>query len=638
MEFRVLGPVEVRRDGRRVPISGTKLHTVLAALLLARGEVVSDDRLSRLLWGWAPPATVSAQLYTYVSRLRKLLGEGVLIDRRPPGYAMAIGDAKLDVTEFRDLDRAGREALSAREFEKAGELLREALARWNGQPLANTTEYLSAAEAPSLSEARAATLEHRVAADLALGRHEQIIVELTGLVAEFPLRERIRCQLMTALCRCGRQADAIRLYHHGREVLAEELGVDPGEELQAAYRALLDGTLVRLPRPGGVPALPARAGPPAPPAAGPDRTGTRPGPMILPPDTVDFTGRERELGVLLRALAPDAAAPGRPRRVLVTGMAGIGKTALGVHAAHRCKHHFPDGQLYADLRAPDGSARPPGGVLLYLLRALGHPGGPALPAVADDTDELVRLYREHTGGRRLLILLDNAASAAQLGPLLPNTPEPAVLVTGRTALPTVAGAHTVALDPLADGPALRLLAAAAGAERIAAAPGAAAVIVEHCAGLPLALRIAGTRIAARPHYAPDRFARRLTDPATRLRELHAGDLDVHGALLASWRALGPDPRAAFGALAGLGPEPFPAERAAALLGLSEADAELLLEAVADEALVEVSGADAYGRPCYLFHPLVRLFGLSLPAVPPPAPPPAGGSAPAVLPHEGVTGG
>ncbi|MFG2760850.1 BTAD domain-containing putative transcriptional regulator [Streptomyces wuyuanensis] len=604
MEFRVLGPVEVRRHGCRVPLSGTKLHTVLAALLLAREEVVSDDRLSRLLWGWAPPATASAQLYTYVSRLRKILGDDILIDRRPPGYAMAIGNSSLDLIEFQELDREGREALSAQDHEKAGDLLRGALARWNGPPLANTTDHLAATEAPCLTEARAVTLEHRITADLALGRHEEITVELTGLVAEFPLRERIRCQLMTALCRCGRQADAIHLYHHGRAVLAEELGVDPGEELQATYRALLDGSLVRHPQRTGAPAA-------APEPAGrrQDDQDAHGVPATLPPDTVDFTGRDRELGLLSRALAPDTAAADRPRRVLVTGMAGVGKTALAVHAAHRCKRHFPDGQLYADLRAPDGTARPAGGVLLHLLRALGLAVG---SGTADDTDELVRLYRERIGGRRLLILLDNAASAAQLGPLLPNTPEPAVLVTGRTALPTVTGAHTVALDPLEDGPALQVLAAAAGPDRIAAAPGAAAVIVEHCAGLPLALRIAGTRIAARPHYAPDRFARRLADPDSRLRELHSGDLDVQGALLASWRSLRPDARRAFPALGGLGPEPFPAMRAAGLLGLPEGDAELLLEAMADEALLEVSGADEWGRPCYVFHPLVRLFALSLP--------------------------
>ncbi|MBV7698579.1 BTAD domain-containing putative transcriptional regulator [Streptomyces sp. TRM70350] len=608
MEFRVLGPVEVRHGRHRVPISGTKLHTVLAALLLARGEVVSDDRLSRLLWGWTPPVTASAQLYTYVSRLRKMLGDDILIDRRPPGYAMAIGNSLVDLFAFEELARVGREALFAHDHERAADLLRDALARWSGPPLANTTEHLAEAEAPSLLEARTATVEYRIAADLALGRHEQITAELTGLVAEFPLRERIRTQLMTALCRSGRQADAIHVYHHGRAALAEELGVDPCEELQATYRALLEGSLARLPQAHA----PARAAHPADPGAGdaPDGAGAPHGvPATLPPDTVDFTGRERELDLLHRALAPNADTADRPRRVLVTGMAGVGKTALAVHAAHRCKRYFPDGQLYADLRAPDGTVRPAGLVLLHLLRALGLPQD---AQAADDTDELVRLYRERTGGQRLLILLDNAAGAAQLGPLLPNTPEPAVLVTGRTALPTIAGAHTVALDPLEDGPALQLLAAAAGPDRMAAAPGAAGVIVEHCAGLPLALRIVGTRIAARPHYAPDRLARRLADPDTRLRELHSGDLDVHGALLPSWRGLPPAARRAFPALAGLGLRPFPAVEAARLLGLPEGDAELLLEAMADAALLEVSGADRYGRPCYLFHPLVRLFALSLP--------------------------
>ncbi|MER5870728.1 BTAD domain-containing putative transcriptional regulator [Streptomyces sp. NPDC002044] len=598
----MLGPVEVRRDGRRAPFSGAKLHTVLAALLVAREEVVSDERLCRLLWGWAPPATVSAQLYTYISRLRKILGTDVLIDRRPPGYAMSIGNSTLDLREFEGLARDGREALLREDFDKAGDLLRDALAQWNGLPFANATEYLADAEAPRLIEARAVALELRITADLALGRHEQITGELTGLVAEFPLRERIRCQLMTALYRSGRQADAIHLYHHGRAVLSEELGVNPGEGLQSTYRALLDGTLDRRPRPS-----PALLSPTRP--SGPDGSGhPAPAPAMLPPDTVDFTGRERELGLLCRALAPERQSAGRPRRVLVTGMAGLGKTALAVHAAHRCQRDFPDGQLYADLRSPDGTPRHPTRVLLHLLRALGPMDD--VPVTADQ-DHLVRLYRERTRGRQLLIVLDNASGAAQLGPLLPNTPEPAVLVTGRTALPTVAGAHTVALAPLEARDSLELLAAAAGPDRLAAAPRAASAIVEHCAGLPLALRIVGTRIAARPRCSPDRLAGRLADPATRLRELHSGDLDVHTSLLPSWRALVPEVREVFPVLAGLGPQPFPAADAALALNRPEAEAERLLEALADAALLEVSGADERGQPCYLFHPLVRLFALSL---------------------------
>ncbi|MFJ2026167.1 BTAD domain-containing putative transcriptional regulator [Streptomyces sp. NPDC087897] len=601
----MLGSVEVRRGGQRVALSGAKLHTVLAALLVAHEEVVPDERLCRLLWGWDPPATFSAQIYTYVSRLRKILGDDAAIVRRPPGYAMRVGDAKLDLREFERLSSDGRDALVAEEFEKAADLLRDALAQWNGQPFANASEYLADIEAPRLVEARAVALEHRIEADLALGRHRRITGELTGLVAEFPLRERIRCQLMTALCRSGRQADAIHLYHHGRAVLAEELGVSPGEELRAAYQALLDGTLDRRPpsaaSAAAAPARPATPSGPAGPAAGT--------PAMLPPDTVDFTGRGPELELLCRALAPGRESTARPRRVLVTGMAGLGKTTLAVHAAHRCRRYFPDGQLYADLRSADGTPRHPARVLRRLLRALGCPAEGA--ADAEDLDRLTHVYRERTRGRQLLIVLDNASGASQLGALLPNSPEPAVLVTGRTALPTVAGAHTVALAPLAAGDAMRLLAAAAGPDRVAAAGGAAAAIVEHCAGLPLALRIAGTRIAARPLSPPDRLARRLADPRTRLRELHTGELDVHTSLLPSWRALEPEVRTVFPTLAALGPRPFPAADAATALELPEAAAERLLEALADAALLEVSGADEAGQPCYLFHPLVRLFALSL---------------------------
>lgn len=374
MDFRILGPVEARRGGARIALSGSKVHTVLAALLLARGRVVSDSRLNTLLWGWDPPATAGAQIYTYMSRLRKHLGDDVEIVRQQPGYLLRTGDSAIDLVAFEKLEREGRQALRAGAYEEAGELLGRALGLWRGPALANVTEHMHAEELQPLEEARTQTLEYRIEADLALGRHERVTGELSGLVARFPTRERLRAQLMTALYRCGRQADALNTYHEGRRVLAEQLGVDPGVALGDTYKAVLNGDLgLESPAPIG----------PVSRTAGASGGGCVP--AMLPPDIDDFTGRTAEAAALLAMLAPAGVEEGvwRPRRFLITGMAGIGKTALAVRVAHAAADRYPDGQLYADLREADGSPRDPADVLVRLLRALGEDGADA-PDTAGD--------------------------------------------------------------------------------------------------------------------------------------------------------------------------------------------------------------------------------------------------------------
>lgn len=241
MEFQLLGPVEAREGGLRVPLAGAKIHTVLAALLLAQGRVVTDSRLSALLWGSAPPATMSAQLYTYVSRLRGRLGPRVDLVRRPLGYALLAPGSRTDLAEFERLHRLGRAALAERRWADADGPLRRALGLWQGPALANVTPYLADAELPRLEETRAAVLELRIGTDLALGRHGDLVPELTGLVAEFPVRERLRAQLMTALHGCGRRGDALRVYEEGRRILAEELGVPPSADLLHTRREVLSG-------------------------------------------------------------------------------------------------------------------------------------------------------------------------------------------------------------------------------------------------------------------------------------------------------------------------------------------------------------------------------------------------------------
>ncbi|MEV6163195.1 BTAD domain-containing putative transcriptional regulator [Streptomyces sp. NPDC052052] len=588
MEFRLLGPVEARDGARRVALSGSKVHTVLAALLLARGRVVSDGRLSELLWGWDPPATMNAQIYTYISRLRKLLGPHADLVRRPPGYQLVVFDARVDAVEFERLHEQGVTALREGRLPRASGLLREALALWRGPALSNVSPHLAEAELPQLEEAHTSCLEHRIEADLMLGRHQQLVSELTGLVTEWPVRERLRAQLMTALYRCGRQADALRLFHEGRAILAEELGVDPGPDLVAAYQDVLTGA----PKP------PVRLfAAPAPAAR----------PFTLPPALADFTARQAEFDELCAALAPPAdGARGtfRPRRMLITGMAGIGKTALAVQAAHAMAGEFPDGLLYAPLRQEDGRPQDVAVVLARLLRALG-----AADEVRDGGDrleDLIRAYRTRTAGRRVLIVLDGAVNELHLDALLPSTTDAAVLVTSRSRLNAVPGSHTVALAPLDGAESLALLASVAGRQLVERNPQAAELIVGACAGLPLALRAAAARLSARPHWPASRLAGRLADPALRLAELATGGLDTGARLDAALRQRPGDERETARRLAPLKREPFTARDAAEELGVAEDAAEELLERMVEGAVLTMPGIDTQGRPRYRFHALMRL--------------------------------
>ncbi|MFC9386467.1 AfsR/SARP family transcriptional regulator [Streptomyces venezuelae] len=698
MDFRLLGPIEAERTGGgTVPLSGSKVHTVLAALLLAEGRVVSDTRLAALLWAFDPPATADAQIYTYMSRLRKHLGEEVEIVRRRPGYVLRAPGARIDLAAFTRLSALGRAALAERRFEDAAALLREALGLWRGTALANATEELIDAELPRLEEARMIALESRIEAELALGRPEETVAELTGLVAEHPVRERLRAQLMTALYRCGRQADALHTYHEGRALLADRLGVDPGEALGSAYRSVLKGDGqgdARAARAAGVAvardvggrgavvrssavpssttgastvratAVPAVPGAVARVSAVPSSTtgastvrasavpavpgavagvsvvrssavpysaagaslvpgaGHRGGassvavvgagwvaPAGLPSSYGEFVGRRSELAVLHERLGREDR---RPRRLLITGPPGAGKTALAVRAAHDRAARFPDGQLYVELCRPDGTPRDPAEVLVRLLRALGD----APPAAPDDLEELVRLYRTRTSGARLLLVLDGAVDDRQLAPLLPGAAEAAVLVTGQTRLARVAGADTLALPLLDDTEARELLGSLAGGDRLAAEPDATRALVTYCAGLPLALAAVGARLAARPHWPVARLAARLADPDDRLDELAYGDVSVRESLLRSVRRMDRTTLDTVTALAGpaapfRATEAFSARAAAEVLGAPEDEVEDALEALVERALLPQPGLDGDGRPLYRRGELVRLLSAAL---------------------------
>lgn len=241
MKVYILGPVGVSRGGHEVVLGGSKSRTVLATLMLAGGHLVPDAQLSELLWGWHPPTTESAQIYTYVSRLRKRLSPEIDIVREPPGYMVRVKSAEFDYEIFERATRLGQEQMSLGRYDNAARYFQSALDLWNGPPLANVTEFLASTELPRLDEARMATLEGRIEADLRLGRHLQLVSELTRLVPQHPTRERLRVQLMTALYHSDRQADALAVFHAGRHVLSEELGIDPGTALAGTYQAILRG-------------------------------------------------------------------------------------------------------------------------------------------------------------------------------------------------------------------------------------------------------------------------------------------------------------------------------------------------------------------------------------------------------------
>ncbi|MFE2409408.1 BTAD domain-containing putative transcriptional regulator [Kitasatospora sp. NPDC059408] len=619
MDFTLLGPVSAAVDGRPVELDGAKQRTALAALLLARGRVVPDERLTTLLWGWEPPATSTNQLYTYVSRLRTRLGAGHGLHRHGAGYRMDTDGTTVDWDRFRELADAGRADLRAARYAEAERRLADALALWRGPALADVTEHLAAAEGPRLAEAHLAAVEQHAEAALALGRHDELLPGLTRHVTGHPVRERARAQLMTALFRAGRQADALAQYEEARRLLADELGIDPGPELRALHQEILTGTLAGPAAPeraavavAAAPAAPVErpvaAGPVAEPTAEPvaERAPEPVGeptaepvarPALLPAAPRDFTGRETELRLVLDALHDG-------RDVTVTGAPGTGKSALALYAAEHARDAFPDGQLHADLRDSDGTPRSPRQVLGWFLRALG-----TAPAhVPDGLDERAQRYRTLLAGRRMLVLLDNAADDAQVRPLLPGGGATRTLVTGlRPDLAALEGARLVRLGPMSPAEAARLLASIAGPERLAADPESTARIAEYCDRLPLALRIAAARLADRPHWRPARLADRLAPAERRLGELRIGSLDITTALRPALAALDAPAAHALAVLAAAGLAALTAADAAALLDLPLDDAEDVLERLCDARLLEPgSGADHPAR--YRMPALVGLLG------------------------------
>jgi DNA-binding SARP family transcriptional activator len=627
MRFRLLGPLEVLVGDDWRAIGAPKWRSVLAALLIYPGQIVSADTLISEVWGDEPPARATNLVSIYVLRLRRLIGDAdnAVLVTRAPGYQLRVSATETDALLFEALVRDGRRAYGAGDPQAAAGLLTEALGLWHGRPLADVPPTpLVEAEAERLSELRLGAAELRITAELALDGHDQAVAELRRLLADHPLREGLWLLLMRALDGAGRHAEALEVYGQAREAISAQLGVDPGAELRQLHAELLAkdtaapagiisaGTVTTRSRPGG--AEPGRRTSVGSSSAAPaedelHRVRHVPPPAQLPAAVTDFTGREEQVQHLCDLLAEASAAatidPGAVRIAVVAGAGGLGKTSLAVHAAHQVRGQFPDGQLYVDLLGATPAPLPPADVLARFLRDLGVDGRD----VPVDEAERAARYRSTLAGRRVLVVLDNARDAAQVRPLLPGTASSAVLVTTRSRMPDLASTKLVDLNVLEDEEALALFTKMVGKERAAAEPEATADLLLACAGLPLAIRICAARLATRSGWTIRTMAGRLGDTRRRLDELKVGDLAVRASFQVSFASLpdtadpqGIDPARAFCLLGLWHGSSISAVAAAALFGTPEHLAEDALEILVDAHLLECTAEDRYR-----FHDLLRVY-------------------------------
>lgn len=600
MEFRLLGGVEARSGADPVDLGPVRQRSVLAALLVDVNRTVSADRLVLRVWGDGPPRRAKDTLYSYLSRLRRALSGAAALSHRHGGYAIAADELAVDMHRFRHLLGQAR---AAGDDASAMESFRQALALWRGEPFEGI-------DTPWFNAAREALVTERLAADLdcadlrlRLGDHAALLPVLSERSTAHPLDERIAAQYMLALYRCGRQADALAHYRRVRATLADELGIDPGPGLQRLHEAVLAGALEPGPRPAVASA--AAPAPVADPVSAYPPVSDWTVQCQLPLDTPGFVGRAALIPHLEEELAASAATSATAAApVVLSGSPGVGKTALAVHVGHRLRAAFPDGQWYACLSGNgDRPPRDPAEVLSSLLLASGL----APHTVPESLEDRAAAFRSRLADRRVLLVLDDAADAEQMRPLLPGTAGAAVLVTSRSDLRGLTASHaarTVPLDVLAPAEAHALLDGTLGAGRVREEPEGAARLAELCARLPLALRIAAANLAARPDRSLLSYATELAADGRLAKLSVAGDRQaaVRTAFDRSYAALEPEAARLF-RLLGLHPGPdFTAEAAAALLDAPRPEAERLLDRLTTAGLVQHATADRYQ-----FHDLLRLY-------------------------------
>ncbi len=564
VEFRLLGPVEVWGPAGPVDVGPVRQRSVLAALVVDAGRLVPVETVVDRVWGSAPPDRARHTLYVYIARLRHALGPPVPLLSRSGGYVLDVDPDRVDAHRFRRLVEQSRDPSCASAQRVA--LLAQALDLWRGTPLADLPNDWAGRVREGWRQQRLDAAVGWAQASLALGGSDRVVAQLTDLAVEYPLAEPLVAVLMRALHASGRSAEALDWYARIRRRLAEELGVDPGADLRALHRTVLRGE---------------PAAPPVQVAVSPRR--------CLPRNVADFTGREAAVAELVKAV-PDKA-PGRPAVAVISavdGMAGIGKTALAVHVAHLVADRYPDAQLFVDLYGHSERAPlEPAAALGALLRQLGV----AADRIPEPLDERVAMWRTELAGRRVLVVLDNAADTAQVLPLLPGSPSSLTLVTSRRRLVGLDGVHPVSLEVLSAHEAVLLLERVVG-DRVSADGGAAADVARLCGYLPLAVRLAAARLAHRPRWSVADLARRLRE-ATPLAELAADGRTVAAAFTLSYQHLGPEPQRVFRLLGLIPGADFDAYVAAALADVLVAQAAAILEDLDDAHLIEAKSADRY---------------------------------------------
>ncbi|MEV0457326.1 AfsR/SARP family transcriptional regulator [Catellatospora methionotrophica] len=568
LEVDLLGPVEVRVPGLTVSLSPLERHLVVI-LALAKGTVVSTARIIDCMWGERPPASPRSRVQGLVSSLRRKVGEALLT--RHPGYLLDPAACVVDVDRCQELARQSRLAQSPGEI--AG-WLRQSLAVWRGEALDGVDVPGVEVDRARLGELRVALLEERFAAELDAGNHAEVVGEIGAAVAEHPLRERLAGQLMAALYRCRRQADALKAYQALRDRLAEELGGDPCAELRNLHASILRG------EDDYAPSMPER----------PRRGELRP--AQLPASVGHFTGREREMSVLTRAVDTDYD---EPQILLVSGAGGLGKTALVVRWAQLSAARFPDGQIFLDLH---GDQTPPAEVAAAALAALGT----AAEDVPPTADGRAALYRTLLSGRQVLIIADDADSVGQVLPLVPPEPGSRLVVTSRRRLPALATHHAVqalAIGPLGPQDTYELLARIVGRQRLA--DRALTRVIAWCGGWPLAIRSVAALLAARPGQSIASFADELWEQGDGL-VLGGEQRSVQAALAGAYATLSPAAAHLFIRLGLTGQPSFQLRSAAADAHLGHT--RRLFDELVAANLIVAAGSDGYR-----FHDLVHRFAV-----------------------------
>ncbi|GLU47162.1 AfsR/SARP family transcriptional regulator [Nocardiopsis ansamitocini] len=600
-------------EGHAVNVGGPKRRTLLAALLMRPNQIVTDDELIDRIWS-RPPNRARAQLQVHVCELRSRIGKAAIV-RCAPGYTVVTSPGEVDRDRFALLASRARADRDAGRLEEAVTKLRGALSLWSGPALGGVEASLSAIAGPALEELRAGAVEELYDVELLLGRSGEIVAELRAILAEFPHRERLAGQLMLALHRADRTAEALEVYTELRVRLTDELGIEPGEPIRRLQQQVLRGENLQGGGHGFV--KPVESVPRAePPSSVRESPSTEPVasvghvqpagkelPAELPHGVRGFVDRRAELELLDKAAHGAHADSGQgPEIWVATGQPGVGKTALALHWAHSASDRFPDGQLYIDLRGFSARNVPlePAEALHALLRSLGGD----LPAPNRDIDELARIYRSRLAGRRICLILDNAATAEQVRPLLPGHTGGTVLVTSRrrlTGLTARDGARPIRLGCLAPDRAVELLTQFLGADAVAAEPVATADLARLCGYLPLALRLAATAAGTRPDIAALVAELRTVTPLTKL----SADEDegvVAASFAWSYQRLPLDQARLFRILGLIPGATFSARTVAAAADCPQAKAAAGLRALLDDNLVEQCRA---GR--YRLHTLLRLY-------------------------------